>query len=47
MDAIAKRHETLAITSKEDIVQIRQAVRKRVTELGFSLIKQMQESLKK
>ena len=40
MTAAVERHETLAITSNEDIIQVRQAVRARVTELSFSLISQ-------
>jgi serine/threonine-protein kinase RsbT len=40
MGAIVERHETLAITSNEDIVHVRQAVRALVVELGFSLTSQ-------
>jgi serine/threonine-protein kinase RsbT len=40
MAVVEKRHETLVISSSEDIVRVRQAVRARVVELGFSLIGQ-------
>jgi serine/threonine-protein kinase RsbT len=40
MATIVEKHETLAITSSEDIVRVRQAVRAWVVELGFSLISQ-------
>jgi serine/threonine-protein kinase RsbT len=40
MAVVEKRHETLVISSSEDIVRVRQAVRARVVELGFNLIGQ-------
>ena len=40
MAAIVERHETLAVTSNEDIIRVRQAVRAWVIELSFSLISQ-------
>jgi serine/threonine-protein kinase RsbT len=40
MATIVEKHETLAITSSEDIVRVRQAVRAWVVELGFNLISQ-------
>jgi len=40
MATIVEKHETLAITSGEDIVRVRQAVRAWVVELGFNLIGQ-------
>jgi serine/threonine-protein kinase RsbT len=40
MAVVEKRHEILAISSSEDIVRARQAVRAWVVELGFSMISQ-------
>jgi len=40
MAVVEKRHETFVISSSEDIVRVRQAVRARVVELGFNLIGQ-------
>jgi serine/threonine-protein kinase RsbT len=40
MAVVEKRHEILAISSSEDIVRVRQAVRAWVVELGFSMISQ-------
>ena len=40
MTSIVERHETLAVTSDEDIIRVRQAVRSWVIELGFNLVNQ-------
>jgi len=40
MAVVVNRHETRAITSSEDVIRVRQAVRAWVIELGFDLISQ-------